>query len=262
MRGLSNLPLVKKTTLLSTNVFVTTYELVTQNIHSWTLNRESCYVCAANVHMIMEAHDHPSFRDVVNNADMVTPDGMPLVWLMRLKGVHQQQRVYGPTLMLHVLEICEKESIPIGLLGSTPDVLELLRKKLIIKYPQLKINYSYSPPFGDLSEDANDRIVTNFNGSGSKILFIGLGCPKQEIWMSKNKGRIKAVMIGVGAAFDFNAGVKRQSPPFLQKIGLEWLFRLFHEPGRLWKRYLYNNPRFIFLALIDLLGLYHPAKMK
>lgn len=238
------------------------YSLSARLIVDWGKKLESRYVCACNVHMIMEAHDNPSFREVVNKADIVTPDGMPLVWMMRLKGVRRQQRVYGPTLMLHVLELCEKESIPIGLLGSTSDVLELLREKLIMRYPQLKINYSYSPPFGDLSEDENDHIVSNFNQSGSKILFVGLGCPKQEIWMSKNKGRIKAVMIGVGAAFDFHAGVKPQSPPFLQKLGLEWLFRLFHEPKRLWKRYLYNNPRFIILAIADLLGLYHTATMK
>jgi N-acetylglucosaminyldiphosphoundecaprenol N-acetyl-beta-D-mannosaminyltransferase len=123
------------------------------------------------------------------------------------------------------------------------------------RYENLEVAYSYSPPFHDLSTEEDNAIVRQINSSGSRILFVGLGCPRQEIWMAKHRGKVNAVMMGVGAAFDFHAGVKPQAPLWMQKLGLEWLFRLLTEPRRLWKRYLYHNPRFIVLAVADLLGL-------
>jgi len=248
--------------IIDVRLHKTSYLKASSLIITWAKNFESRYVCACNVHMIMEAHDHPSFRQVLNDADLITPDGMPLVWMMRIKGEPAQERVYGPTLMLHVLAIAEKERIPVGFLGSTKNVVDKLVVNLKNKYPDLIVNYSYSPSFGVMSLDENQEIEDSIINSKIQILFVGMGCPKQEKWMAKHKGKIPAVMVGVGAAFDFHAGVKPQSPPFLQKLGLEWLFRLFHEPKRLWKRYFYNNPRFILLAIADLLGLYQPAKMK
>lgn len=248
--------------ILDINISAINYSNASHQIVDWGRAHESRYVCACNVHMIMEAHDHLSFRQILNNADLVTPDGMPLVWMMRIKGEPNQSRVYGPTLMLHILALAEKEKLPIGFLGSTDHVLTKLSINLKKKFLNLMINYCNSPSFGKLSETENNKIIEEITQSKIQILFVGLGCPKQEIWMAEHKGKIPAVMVGVGAAFDFHAGVKPQSPPFLQKLGLEWLFRLFHEPRRLWKRYLYNNPRFIILAIADLLGLYHPAKMK
>jgi len=248
--------------IIGVEVSCTSYSEAVSDISLWANKRESRFICAANVHMVMEAYDSSDYCKVVNNADLVTPDGMPLVWMLRLKGEYQQERVYGPTLMLHILENAEKNGIPIGFLGSTPEVVSALIDRMRIKFPELKILFHISPPFRPTTEDENNQIVDQILKSGVRILFLGLGCPKQEIWMAEHKGKIPAVMVGVGAAFDFHAGVKPQSPPFLQKLGLEWLFRLFHEPRRLWKRYLYNNPRFIILAIADLLGLYHPAKMK
>jgi len=220
----------------------------------WAKKLESRIVFAANVHMLMEAYDSFAYKQIVNSADLVTPDGMPLVWMMRLKGEKDQQRVYGPTLMLHVLEAAARENMPVGFYGSSPEVLRSLTARMQTRFPGLKIVYSFSPPFREMSLEEDGRVIENISASGARILFVGLGCPKQEKWMAEHCGKIKVVMLGVGAAFDFHAGVKSQSPTWMQNFGLEWLYRLATEPRRLWRRYLYHNPRFIILAILDLLG--------
>ena len=240
--------------LLGVRITPTTYSSVTRSMVELVKVRARGYVCVANVHMLMEAYDSQSFKDVVNLANLVVPDGMPLVWMMRLKGLHDQERVYGPTLMLKLLETASRENIPVGFYGGAPEVLVKLVEKMQLRFPSLKIAYSFSPPFGEMGADEDAKIVESINGSGAAILFVGLGCPKQEIWMADHHEKINAVMIGVGAAFDFHAGAKPQAPVWIQRIGLEWLFRLVTEPRRLWKRYLYHNPRFIFLAIADLMG--------
>jgi N-acetylglucosaminyldiphosphoundecaprenol N-acetyl-beta-D-mannosaminyltransferase len=202
----------------------------------------------------MEAHDSPAFHILVNDADLVTPDGMPLVWMMRLKGVRRQQRVYGPTLMLHVLAAAARAGVPVGFYGGAPEVLDKLIKRMHARHEGLNVAFSYSPPFRALTDEEDAEVVQKINQSGTRILFVGLGCPRQEIWMAQHRGRIQSVMLGVGAAFDFYAGTKPQAPSWIQVLGFEWLFRLLSEPRRLWKRYLYHNPRFVFLALVDLLG--------
>lgn len=239
--------------LMRIRVDATTYLQAADFILAAALRREDCIVFAANVHMLMKAHDSPDFKAVVNSADLVTPDGMPLVWMMRLKGLKNQQRVYGPTLMLHVLETAAREAVSVGFYGSSPEVLQMLVQQVQTKFPNLKVVYSKSPPFRDLNVDEDLEITEDINASGVRILFVGLGCPKQEKWMAAHRGKIDAVMLGVGAAFDFHAGVKSQAPAWMQVAGLEWLFRLFTEPQRLWRRYIYNNPRFILLAGFDLL---------
>ena len=241
--------------VLGVHLNSTSYAHATGIILDWSTRRESRYVCAANVHMLMEAYDSPMYSQIVNSADLVTPDGMPLVWMMRLKGQRDQQRVYGPTLMLHILEAAARENISVGFYGSSPEVLQALTAKLYDRFPNLKVAYSFSPPFRDMTPDEDASAVNEINQSGARILFVGLGCPKQEEWMAEHRGKVNAVMLGVGAAFDFYAGVKSQAPSWMQKIGLEWFYRLLTEPRRLWWRYLYHNPRFIFLAALDLLGL-------
>ena len=243
------------TSVLDVRVDSTCYSDATAIVVKWAKLVESRYVCIANVHMVMEAYDSSEFADVVNNSDLVTPDGMPLVWMMRLKGQRDQQRVYGPTLMLHIMESAARENIPVGFYGSEPEVLESLIKRMQARYAGLNVAYSFSPPFSPMSPEEDPAVVEQINQSGARILFVGLGCPKQEIWMANHRGIVNAVMLGVGAAFDFHAGMKLQAPSWIQKIGLEWMFRLASEPRRLWKRYLYHNPRFIMLALADLLGL-------
>ena len=231
------------------------YASATNQIIQWAQSDDSHYVCIANVHVLMEAYDSPEFRNIVSTADLVTPDGMPLVWMMRLKGGQRQRRVYGPTLMLHVLDSAAHEGIPVGFYGGTPRVLDSLIQRMKLRYKGLNVAFCWSPPFRAMNPEEDSVLVKRINQSGAKILFVGLGCPKQEIWMSEHREKIKGVMLGVGAAFDFHAGSKPQAPDWMQNIGLEWFFRLLTEPRRLWKRYLYHSPRFIVLAIADLLGL-------
>lgn len=240
--------------IIGLKISLTDYSNAIGSVMLWSQNDKSCYICAANVHMLMEAHDSPDFARIVNEADLVTPDGMPLVWMMRLKGQRNQQRVYGPTLMLNVLAMAARENIPVGFYGGAPHVLDTLVERMKERFNGLNIVYSYSPPFRELSPQEKEEVVGNIDRSGVRILFVGLGCPKQEIWMAEHRGKVRAVMLGVGAAFDFHSGVKSQAPSWMQSLGLEWLFRLLTEPRRLWKRYLYHNSRFIFLAIADLLG--------
>jgi N-acetylglucosaminyldiphosphoundecaprenol N-acetyl-beta-D-mannosaminyltransferase len=230
------------------------YQTATDQVAFWAARYESRYICAANVHMLMEAWDSKDFLQVVNRADMVAPDGMPLVWMMRMKGWRGQTRVYGPTLMLHVLAAAEKNGLPVGFYGSSPDVLDRLIERMSHRYPGLKVTFSYSPPFRAVSDQEDEEIVQRIHESGARILFVALGCPKQEKWMADHKDRLRLVMLGVGAAFDFHAGTKPQSPAWMQAYGLEWIYRLWVEPRRLWRRYLWHNPRFVFLAVLDLLG--------
>ncbi len=241
-----------KISVVDCNVDVTSCFEATIQILGWAVAGEGRYICAANVHMLMEARDSAAYDKIVNSADLVTPDGMPLVWMMRLKGAEEQQRVYGPDLMLSVLEAAAREHIPVGLYGGTPEVLGLLVDKLKMLYQNLEIAYYFSPPFRELTMDEDVHVVKAIRNSGTRILFVGLGCPRQEIWMSRNCDNLNLVMIGVGAAFDFHAGAKLQAPFWMQRIGLEWLFRLLTEPRRLWRRYFYHNPRFVFFALFDL----------
>ena len=247
-------------TILGIRISPTNYASATSQIMNWALAGESRGVIATGVHGVMEAHDSPDFKKILNTADMITPDGMPLVWMLRLKGVKGQTRVYGPTLMLHVIAMAAREKIPVGFYGANDQTLQKLITRLSARYPDLKVAYAFSPPFRPLVKQESDQITRDIAASGVRILFVGLGCPKQELWMAEQQGKSSVVMLGVGAAFDFHAGTKSQAPAWMQAIGLEWFFRLIHEPRRLAKRYLYNNPRFILLALADLLGILDKGK--
>jgi N-acetylglucosaminyldiphosphoundecaprenol N-acetyl-beta-D-mannosaminyltransferase len=247
------------TLVININLHETNYADATRQICFWAQSGESRAVYASNVHVLMEAWDSPDFKDKIKSADLVTPDGMPLVWLMRLKGQRDQERVYGPTLMLHVLEAAAQEGLPVGFFGGAPEVLRLLVQRMQARFEGLKITFAVSPPFREMDTFEDEDIVKEINRSGARILFVGLGCPKQEIWVASHRGRVNAVMLGVGAAFDFHAGVQPQAPAWMQKTGLEWVFRLVSEPRRLWKRYLLHNPRFVALAVADLLGLIKKA---
>lgn len=242
------------TSVIDINVNETSYADATAQIRSWANAGESRAVYATSVHGTMIAHDIQEFREILNRADLITPDGMPLVWMLRLKGIRSQQRIYGPTLMLKVLEMAAREKIPVGFYGGDPNTLEILLRRMRAKFPDLEISYGFSPPFGDLSSEETKEVREKIVASAVRILFVGLGCPRQEKWIDAERGHIAAVMIGVGAAFDFHAQMKPQAPAWMQKTGLEWLFRLLSEPRRLWRRYLHHVPRFIVLAIADLLG--------
>lgn len=239
--------------ILGMRVDATSYVAATSLILRWAAGRESRAVAVATVNNVMEGYDDLSYRDVMNAADLVTPDGMPLVWGLRRLGVGSATRVYGPDLMPVVLEAAERAAVEVGFYGSAPEVLEALVSRVRSKHPALKIVYAVSPSFGDATAEDEADAVRAINASGCRILFVGLGCPKQERWIVDHRGRVDAVMLGVGAAFDFLAGTKRQAPDLVQRIGLEWLFRLATEPRRLWRRYLRHNPRFVVLFGAQLL---------
>lgn len=241
-----------KKTVLKTFVNATSYVNTTDDVITWANLSESRYICISTVHMIMEGYDNPEYQIIVNNADLVTPDGMPLVWMLRALGVKNQQRVYGPDLTLYVCAAAEKQGIPVGFYGGMPESLSDLTVNLQAKYPKLKIAYAHSPPFRPLTPEEDNAIVQDINDSGTRILFVGLGCPKQERWAAEHKGKVNTVMLAVGAAFDFHSGRVKQAPNWIQKVGMEWFFRLLMEPKRLWKRHFKNNPRFVILALIQL----------
>lgn len=239
--------------VLGMRVDPTSYREVTEKVIAWAQAGESRYVCVANVHMVMEAYDDPVFRNIVNSADLVTPDGMPLVWMLRRQGFPEQERVYGPELTLRVCQAAAEEGVPVGFYGGKPEVLRALVNQLKRRFPFLKVAYAHSPPFRPLSQAEEQEVIQAIRASGARILFVGLGCPKQERWMAAHKGRVPAVMLGVGAAFDIHAGRVRQAPLWVQRLGLEWLFRLVQEPRRLWSRYFKHNPRFIMLVLVSAL---------
>lgn len=234
-------------------VSAVSYEDTLAMIVGWARSQESRYVCLGTVNQVMESYDSAEFRQVMNEADLVTPDGMPLVWALRLLGRRDASRVYGPDLMPLVLEQAERESIPVGFYGASQDVLQQLIGIVRARYPKLPIPYAFSPPFRPLNLEEDMQVVSAINGSGVRILFVGLGNPKQDVWMATHRGQVQAVMVGVGAAFDFLAGSKKQAPRWMMPIGLEWLFRLCAEPRRLWRRYLKHNPRFLWLFTRQLL---------
>jgi N-acetylglucosaminyldiphosphoundecaprenol N-acetyl-beta-D-mannosaminyltransferase len=237
-------------------VNATSYEEATERIMIWARARESRYVSASSVNNVMEAHDSPEFKDVMEGADLVTPDGMPLVWGLRWLGARGARRVYGPRLTEHVLSAAEREAVPVGLYGGAPGVVARLQCALKSRWPRLLVGYAWSPPFRPLTEYEDASVVDDIRASGARILLIGLSTPKQERWMAAHRGRVPSVMLGVGAAFDFLAGVKPQAPAWLQDAGLEWLFRLATEPRRLFWRYLKHNPRFAALFAWQMLHRY------
>ena len=232
--------------ILEMPVNVTSYVEAGKLIIKAAQQRQSQYVCVANVHMCMEAFDANSFKMVVNDADLVVPDGKPLVWALQLLGANNATQVRGSDLLLHLCNEAEQQGVSIGLYGGTPESLHDFMCFLRNHYPQLKISCSISPPFRKLTLQEENSYRLEIQQSGCQILFVGIGCPKQEQWMAAQKGKLDCVMIGVGAAFDFFSGRKKHAPRWMQKSGLEWLFRLASDPGRLWKRYLKHNPRFLY----------------
>ncbi len=231
--------------ILGMRVDAGSYASMADRIVDWGSRNESRYVCVANVHMVMETVDSVAFRDIVNEADLVTSDGVPLVWALHALGIPEAERVYGPTLVLEICARAEQAAIPIALYGGTPDRLAAFSAFLARTFPRLTVAAAIAPPFRPLTPEEDRAYTAELAASGAGITFVGIGCPKQERWMADHKGRIPSTMVGVGAAFDFHSGTVRQAPPILQRMGLEWAFRLVMEPRRLWKRYLKHNPRFV-----------------
>jgi N-acetylglucosaminyldiphosphoundecaprenol N-acetyl-beta-D-mannosaminyltransferase len=197
----------------------------------------------------MEARASWEYQEVMRQADLVTSDGMPLVWLLRWLGAWNATRVYGPDLMPLILTAAEQQGITVGFYGGTDSSLPRLVSAVGRRFPNLKLPYAYAPPFRQLTFEEDESVVRAINEAAVRILFVGTGGPQQDHWMHAHQGRIPSVMLGVGAAFDFLARTKPQAPRWMQQSGLEWLFRLGAEPRRLWRRYLLRNPHFAILAL-------------
>lgn len=253
MEELKALPLLHRRYILGMPVDATSYEDATNRVRIWAQNRLSKYVCIATVNNVMESYDSPLVNTVMGNADLVTPDGMPLVWGLGALGVEGASRCYGPDLTPKVLAMAEREGLPVGFYGGSQQVLDALQTVVKSRFPKLRIDYALSPPFRPLTPEEDRDVVQKIADSGIRILFIGLNSPKQDIWMYEHRGRVDCVMLGVGAAFDFLAGTKPQAPRWMMAAGLEWIFRLATEPKRLWKRYLKHNPRFVALFALQLL---------
>jgi N-acetylglucosaminyldiphosphoundecaprenol N-acetyl-beta-D-mannosaminyltransferase len=248
---------VLRMNILGVGVSVLNLSRTIEIINSWINNGgQNKYICVTGVHGIVESYRDEEIRKIHNNAGLVTPDGMPLVWLGRLKGFHEISRVYGPDLLLSVCDNQSFSSHKHFFYGSSNSTLKLLIENLKTKYPKIQIAGFYSPPYRKLSEEENKQVIEIINTAEPDFLWIGLSTPKQEKWMAEHLDDIPGpVMIGVGAAFDFHAGVKKQAPDWMQDIGLEWFYRLISEPHRLWRRYLVNNPLFIMLIIGQLLGI-------
>ncbi|PAX59727.1 glycosyltransferase [Brunnivagina elsteri CCALA 953] len=233
-------------------------------IGRWAKMRTSKVVCLANVHMIMEAYRSLSFKKILHKADLVTPDGKPLVLMLRKLGVFHQNQVAGMDVFLNLCALAETMGTAVYFLGSTQDILDKMKLKLDREYPILKIAGMKAIPFvaiDEIDKSHNIELIQEINQSGAGIVFVCLGCPKQEIWMSHYQGLIKGVMIGVGAVFSMYAGNTPRAPYWIQLLCLEWLYRFLQEPRRLWHRYQETIPPFIYLAIKQLI-VYYKEKFK
>ncbi len=240
--------------ILGVKITGTSYSDTSHKVLAWAKGGEARSVIFANVHMIMEAHDDASFRSQLNDADIINPDGVPLVWALRMFGDRSAERVYGPDATLNVLAAAEFADVPVGFFGSSPETLAILVCEVNRRFPRLNIVFHQSPPFRPLTSSEDHEMVAAIQQSGLRILFVGLGCPKQERWIMEHRDRLNAVMLAVGAAFDFLANTKPQAPRWVMRSGLEWVFRLISEPRRLSGRYMKHNPRFIALLLLQWIG--------
>jgi N-acetylglucosaminyldiphosphoundecaprenol N-acetyl-beta-D-mannosaminyltransferase len=231
--------------VLGARIDVLSWDHAVNQIVAWAASRSSRYICLCNVHSVVSVSRDPEFCRAINEADMAAPDGAPVAWALRRYGFQAQERINGPDLMWRYLGEAERNGQGVFFYGSTAETLTKLSQAVGQHFPRLKVRGTYSPPFRKLLTEEDEAEVELINRSDAHVVFVGLGCPKQEKWMAAHRGRINAVMVGVGAAFDFHAGTKKRAPLWLQRKGLEWLYRLGTDPRRLFKRYIVTNTLFI-----------------
>ena len=238
----------RKFDVLGVEVSATSYDELVPLLIAAARRGQPALATFLPVHGIVTAATDNTYRYRINAFDVVGPDGQPVRWaLNKLHRVCLADRVYGPELMMRLCAAAAVHDVPVYLYGSTPEVLAALTAKLTQRCPGLHVAGAESPPFRRLTEAEQSAVIDRMNASGAGLVFIGLGCPRQDVFAHDNRHAIRAVQLCVGAAFDFHAGTKRMAPPWMQKRGLEWLFRLTQEPGRLWKRYLVTNTTFVYL---------------
>ena len=225
-------------------------------LEAWIRTADRRYVCICNVHSVMECRRSPEVRHVFNQAGMVTPDGMPLVWLLRRAGHREAGRVYGPDLMLAAMASFTKAGVRHYLHGGVEGVAPKLADRFRERFPGIAIAGTSTPAFGSVEQLSTDDVAQDINAARPDIVWVGISTPKQDLWMARMRSRLEApVLIGVGAAFDFHTGRVAQAPRWMMGAGLEWLFRLAQEPRRLWRRYLVDNPWFIVEVALQQLRL-------
>jgi N-acetylglucosaminyldiphosphoundecaprenol N-acetyl-beta-D-mannosaminyltransferase len=234
-------------------VTVLSFEAQVAQVIKWAKGGLSKVVCVANVHMLVEACDDRALASILNRADMVTPDGMPLVWMVQQLRQIEQDRVAGMDLMMSVCQSAAEQGLSVYFLGSERSVLDQMRRRLERDFPRLKIAGMEPLPMLSVPIVVDQDVVEQVNCSGAGIVFVALGCPKQEKWMAAYHNRINAVMLGVGGVFPVYAGLQQRAPEFIRSAGLEWLYRLVQEPRRLWKRYSKTIPPFVWLACKQLM---------
>lgn len=240
--------------ILGVHVSATTYREAVDLIASAASRREQAVVSLHAVHALVTASRDAGLLQAVNEFEMLAPDGQPVRWaLNRLHGTQLTERVYGPELMLRLCGRAAETSTSIYLFGSSQKVIDALCIKLPERYPGLKIAGAESPPFRPLTPEEDDAVVERMNSSGAGIVFVGLGAPKQDLFAHFHRNRINAVQVCVGAAFDFHAGTLKMAPEWMQRSGLEWLYRMVREPRRLWRRYLVTNSLFVFGVVTTIL---------
>ena len=238
---------VPTVTILTAEMTALSFEDFVETVTRWGQAQDrGRMVCVANVHMLVEARRDPSLAQSLRRADAVTPDGMPLVWLMRRNGHPNQDRIAGMDLLPALCDMAERESISVYFLGSTPEVLRAIRCRLRSTHPRLRIGGMDAPPFREMTPDEEALTIQRINLADPGFLFVALGCPKQEKWMERNVENVRAVMFGLGAAFPVFAGARKRAPRVMQRNGMEWLYRLCQEPHRLWRRYLTTNTAFLW----------------
>lgn len=235
--------------VLDSHIDAINWEDVLSRLVAWANQHQSRYVTLCNVHSVVTAAQDSAFNKVIDQADLALPDGAPVAWALRREGFPSQQRINGPDLMWRYLTVAEKLGQSVFFYGSSEHTLEQLKRRLKQAFPKLRIAGMISPPFRELTEEEDRSYVDQINRSGANVVFVGLGCPKQESWMAAHRGHIHSVMLGVGAAFDYHAGVIQRAPQWMQRMGLEWLHRLASEPRRLARRYAVTNSVFMYRVL-------------
>ncbi len=247
---------MNRVNVLGVGISVLNLRTALEAIAAAVRGRRRGYVCVTGVHGVMEAQNDPAFRNILNSAFLCTPDGMPMVWMGKIRGHSEMRRVYGPDLMLDVCAWSEANPCRHFFYGGAPGVAEMLVEKLKARFPKLEIAGAFTPPFRPLSADEERQFVETVRTARPDILWVGLSTPKQEKFMAEFLPKLDAIlMIGVGAAFDFHSGRARQAPRWMQRSGLEWFYRLCQEPRRLAKRYFKNNPIFALKIAGQLCGL-------
>ncbi len=243
---------MKKVQVIKSLISLGSYQEFILELLKLSEEKNSSYVCVSNVHMTIEANDSYDFLNIVNEADITTPDGMPLAKAIKFLYGINQDRVAGMDLMPSLMKECENKKKTIFFFGSTDNILGIIKSKAKKEFPNLVFE-SYSPPFKELNESEKSDIISRINSCNPDFVFVALGCPKQEKWMFEHKGKVKSCMIGFGGAFEVYADVKDRAPKWMQDYSLEWLYRFAQDPKRLWKRYLYTNSKFVLLLLKQLI---------